>query len=88
MQQVEHGRLARIRERLERRIAGAVAGREAGLPDAAPVGRRRDLVLPGAVAFWEPVAPGEVQQRRGGLGAARAGEQPLAVEDHDVRARA
>src|SRR3712207_6952108 len=53
-----------------------------------PVRRRRDLQQAGAVAAGEPEPGRQVQQRARRLLAARAGEQPLAVQDHDVLARA
>ena len=69
-------------------VAGTVRGGEAGLADAAAVRRRRDLEQPGAGVVAEPEPGGEVEQRLRGAVAARPGQQPLAVDDHDVLAGA
>ena len=53
-----------------------------------PFVARRDLEQPGAGVAGEPEPRGEVEQRLRGAVAARPGQQPLAVEDHDVLAGA
>ncbi len=95
VQQVEHAGVAvgeRAREvgraGLRVGVAGTVRRGEAGLADAATVGRRGDLQQPGARAVAEPEPGGEVEQRLRGALAARAAQQPLAEQDHDVLAGA
>ena len=74
---------------LERRVARARASRR-----SRPRGCRGRWPRKGARAGPAPSWPaqaeprGDVEQRGGGCCAARPGHQPLAVEDHDVRARA
>ena len=70
----------------QRREAGAVAGGEAGLAQPAAVGRRGDLEQARAGAAGEAEAGREVEQRARRGRAVGAGEQPLAVDDHDVLA--
>ena len=86
----ERGGDARRAERLalERRVARPVAAGEARLAQAAAVRRVRDAEQARAVAAGQAEAAREVQQRARRGGAARAGEQALAVDDHDVLARA
>ena len=98
VQEVEHAEVAvgeRGRQRgpgqraaRDVRVAGAVGGREARLADAAAVGGGGELEQAGAVVAGQAQARGDVEQRPRRLGPARAGEQPLAVDDHDVGARA
>ena len=79
------GDLGRAAARLgQRRVAGAVTGGEAGLAQAAPVRARRDLEQARAGARGEPEPRREVQQRARRDVAAGAGQQALAVDDHDV----
>ena len=59
----------------------------ADLGEAAAVRAGRDAQQAGALARAGELEPArDVEQRAGGVVGARAGEQPLAVEDHDVLA--
>ena len=98
VQEVQRGQLAgrgaardlRRGPALERRVGEprARVGQHADLGQAAAVRARRDAQQPGALArACELEAARDVEQRAGGVVGAGAGEQALAVEDHDVLAR-